>query len=115
MDKPVIAARSPAKVELNAGEEYRWCRCGRSSNQPFCDGSHRGTSFTPLTFTAEENGEAVLCRCKQTGNAPFCDGTQARLPEDAGGAEAPPSPAGESNVAPAAVPTPEEPTVQYIH
>ena len=115
MDEPVIAARSPAKVELNAGEEYRWCRCGRSSNQPFCDGSHRGTSFTPLTFTAEESGEAVLCRCKQTGNAPFCDGTHARLPEDAGGAEAPPSPAGESNVAPAAVPTPEEPTVQYIH
>ena len=115
MDEPVIAARNPAQVELKAGEEYNWCRCGRSSNQPFCDGSHRGTSFTPLTFTAEESGEAVLCRCKQTGNAPFCDGTHARLPEDAESVEAPPSVASGSNVAPAAVPTPEEPTVQYIH
>ncbi|MCI0817523.1 MAG: CDGSH iron-sulfur domain-containing protein, partial [Chloroflexi bacterium] len=48
MDKPVIAARQPSKVDLVAGEEYTWCRCGRSSSQPFCDGSHRGTSFTPL-------------------------------------------------------------------
>ena len=115
MDKPVIAARSPAGVELNAGEEYRWCRCGRSSNQPFCDGSHRGTSFTPLTFTAEESGEVFLCRCKQTGNAPFCDGTHATLPEEAESTEPALSPASESNGAPTAVPTPEEPTVQYIH
>ncbi|MCH8814181.1 MAG: CDGSH iron-sulfur domain-containing protein [Chloroflexi bacterium] len=115
MDKPVIAARNPAKVELNAGEEYNWCRCGRSSNQPFCDGSHRGTSFIPLTFTAEKSGEAVLCQCKHTGNAPFCDGTHAGLPKDADSAEAPPPPAAASNGAPSAVPTPEEPTVQYIH
>ena len=114
MDKPLIAARIPAKVELNAGEEYNWCRCGRSSSQPFCDGSHRATSFTPLTFTAEEGGEAVLCQCKHTGNAPFCDGTHARLPIDDESAEAPPL-ATESNGAPSAVPTPEEPTVQYIH
>ena len=114
MDKPVIAARNPAKVELNAGEEYTWCRCGRSSSQPFCDGSHRGTSFTPLKFTAEESGEVFLCQCKNTVNAPFCDGTHARLSADAESAEAPPPAAG-SNRAPAAVPTPEEPTVQYIH
>ncbi len=115
MDKPVIAARKPQKVDLVAGEEYTWCRCGRSSSQPFCDGSHRGTSFTPLTFTAEESGEVFLCQCKNTGNAPFCDGTHARLPKDAESAEAPPPPAATSNGAPSAVPTAEEPTVQYIH
>jgi len=115
MDKPVIAAHTPAKVDLNAGEEYNWCRCGRSSNQPFCDGSHRGTSFSPLTFTAKESGEAVLCRCKQTGNAPFCDGTHASLPRDAESAEAPPPAVTAPDGAPFAVPTPEEPTVQYIH
>ncbi|MCI0832750.1 MAG: CDGSH iron-sulfur domain-containing protein [Chloroflexi bacterium] len=115
MDKPVIAARQPSKVDLVAGEEYTWCRCGRSSSQPFCDGSHRGTSFTPLKFTAEESGEVFLCQCKNTGNAPFCDGTHARLPEEAESAEAPPQPVTAPNGAPAAVPTPEEPTVQYIH
>ena len=115
MDKPIIAARNPAKVDLNAGEEYHWCRCGRSSSQPFCDGSHRSTSITPLQFTAEKSGEAFLCQCKRTGNAPFCDGTHARLPKDAESAEAPSEPATASNGAPSAVPTPEEPTVQYIH
>ena len=108
MDVPVIAAREPSKVELKKGESYLWCRCGRSKNQPYCDGSHRGTSFTPLSFTAEEDGEAVLCQCKRTGNAPYCDGTHARLDADG---KAPASGDG----SPVAVPTPEEPTVAYIH
>ncbi len=115
MDKPVIAGRKPVEVELEAGETYQWCRCGRSSSQPFCDGSHRGTSFTPLAFTAEESGTANLCMCKHTGNAPYCDGTHTRLPADgASASNASPDPAA-SNKAPPAVPTPEEPTVQAIH
>ena len=113
MDKAVIAARRPAKVELKAGEEYFWCRCGRSANQPYCDGSHAVTSFKPLKFTAEESGEAFLCQCKHTGNAPFCDGTHATLPKE-GEIVAPVSKASPGGP-PKAVPTPEEPTVQYIH
>ena len=53
---PIIAAKSPAKVELEAGKTYLWCRCGRSENQPFCDGSHAGTGITPKSFTADKDG-----------------------------------------------------------
>ena len=82
MEKAVIAARSPIKVALEAGKEYYWCQCGRSKNQPFCDGSHKGTGITPIKFVAEKTTEEYLCRCKQTADAPYCDGTHAKLPED---------------------------------
>jgi len=77
--QPIIAALNPAKVPLEKGKEYYFCSCGRSKNQPFCDGSHAGTGLTPLPFTAERDGDAFLCQCKQTGKAPFCDGTHAKL------------------------------------
>lgn len=75
MVKPVIADNKPKKVELTKGKEYYFCVCGRSNSQPFCDGSHKGTGFSPKAFTAERSGEAYLCACKHTGNAPYCDGT----------------------------------------
>jgi CDGSH-type Zn-finger protein len=105
-DSPVIAGRKPIAVELQEGETYHWCSCGRSDNQPFCDGSHQGTSFTPQAFTAEETGKAFLCVCKHTKNPPYCDGTHAKLPSetlDEGSA------AGESHSKPI------EPYVEYIH
>lgn len=110
-ETPIVAAKSPAKVELTEGESYTWCRCGRSQNQPFCDGSHRGTGITPVSFKAEETGTAFLCRCKATGNAPFCDGTHLKL-EGLEPGDASPPPKGD---APKAEPTPEEPTVARIH
>lgn len=78
--KPVVAFNKPIGVELEAGKKYHFCRCGRSGNQPFCDGSHKGTGFTPLPFTAEADGKSFLCRCKQTGNAPYCDGSHGKVP-----------------------------------
>lgn len=81
MTEPRIAARRPIAVELETGKEYYWCACGRSRNQPFCDGSHAGTDFTPLAFTPQKDGEAWLCRCKHSDNPPYCDGSHARLPD----------------------------------
>ncbi len=112
-DVPIIAAKSPAKVELKAGESYEWCRCGRSKSQPFCDGSHAGTGITPLSFTAEKTEKAVLCRCKATGDAPFCDGTHANLGDKEAGDPVPETE--DEDDAPEASPTPEEPTVARIH
>jgi len=114
-DQPVVAATSPTRVDLEAGTTYRWCRCGRSANQPFCDGSHRGTSITPLAFTPDDDGAATLCRCKGTGNAPYCDGTHARLGDVAVGDPVPDLDGGDDGGAPSATPTPEEPTVAAIH
>ena len=139
--KPVVAADHPIKVELEAGKEYHWCRCGRSKNQPWCDGSHRGTGFTPLAFTAEQSGEDWLCQCKQTHDGPYCDGHHKQVPADKVGHEfvldadtsvarafglkpgaddggdliLHPVPRDDDDKAPEAVPTPEEPTVAFIH
>ncbi|MEZ5080006.1 MAG: glutamate synthase-related protein [Thermoleophilia bacterium] len=125
MAEPIIADNSPATVTLTAGEQYHWCACGRSKNQPFCDGSHAGTGFTPKAFTADEDGEAHLCVCKRTGNAPFCDGSHTRFDaEDVGtdgsGASADTDDRdaddeGDGDGAPAVRATPEEPTVAFIH
>jgi len=82
MTKPVIADRNPIKTELEEGKKYFWCRCGQSKKQPFCDGSHKDTDFTPLAFTAEKSGPAFLCQCKRSAKAPFCDGTHSRLDDE---------------------------------
>jgi CDGSH-type Zn-finger protein len=74
-ETPQVAGRSPKPVELEAGKQYAFCTCGRSEKQPFCDGSHKVTSFRPHVFTAEKTGQAWLCMCKHTKNVPFCDGT----------------------------------------
>lgn len=108
-EKPVVADNKPIKAEVKKGEDYFWCTCGKSSGQPFCDGSHRGTSFKPQKFTAEEDGDAFLCACKQTKNPPYCDGSHKNISKDQV------SKATASSGDSAASSTPEEPHVAYIH
>jgi CDGSH-type Zn-finger protein len=74
-DEAVVAQKGPYQVDLEAGKPYFFCTCGRSKKQPFCDGSHKPTSFQPLRFVAEQSGTFNLCGCKATDDAPFCDGS----------------------------------------
>ncbi len=78
MKLPACPQKAPIKLDLEAGQ-YFWCACGLSQKQPFCDGSHRGTSFRPLPFTLEKPQTVWLCACKATHKAPYCDGTHKTL------------------------------------
>lgn len=78
MEEPKLAQKSPYQAELEAGS-YWWCSCGRSANQPFCDGSHKGSAFTPVKVEIEEAKTVWLCGCKRTDRKPFCDGTHSKI------------------------------------
>lgn len=80
MTDPHIAQRSPYAVEVTEGKNFAWCACGRSKSQPFCDGSHAGTGFTPVIQKAAKTSTVYLCGCKHSNNKPFCDGTHSSLP-----------------------------------
>lgn len=114
MSNPIIASNKPIKVELKKGEEYYFCACGKSQRQPFCDGSHAGTTFKPKSFVAEESGDAYLCQCKHTANVPFCDGSHKQFSVEQVGKEGPGVQIQATNI-PVAAPTKEEPTVAFIH
>ena len=77
-NEPVCAQKAPYGIDLQPGEHY-WCACGRSKNQPLCDGSHKGTDFAPLMFTLPAAKKVYLCGCKRTQNPPCCDGTHKSL------------------------------------
>ncbi len=79
MTDAVIARNQPFDVDVEEGKEYWWCACGRSKSQPFCDGSHKETRFTPVQYVAEATRTVFFCGCKRTGNQPRCDGTHSTL------------------------------------
>lgn len=82
MNNPVIANNKPTKVALEKDKKYYFCACGRSSKQPFCDGSHQGSEFTPQAFVCDESKDYFLCQCKQSANKPYCDGTHKQFDDD---------------------------------
>jgi CDGSH-type Zn-finger protein len=78
-DVRVKAKRGPYRVQLDAGVTYYFCDCGRSKNQPFCDGSHVGTAFDSIPFSVTEAKTYALCGCKYSNKKPFCDGNHNRI------------------------------------
>ena len=79
MSEPEIGGRAPIAVEVEAGKSYWWCACGRSKTQPFCDGSHNVTSFTPIEFKAAKRGKVFFCTRKRSAKKPTCDGSHKKL------------------------------------
>ncbi|ROS00231.1 iron-binding CDGSH zinc finger protein [Sinobacterium caligoides] len=75
MNEPIRASNTPFAVDVEAGKCYFWCACGRSQKQPFCDGSHQGTTFSPLRYDALVSERVFFCGCKQTARPPLCDGS----------------------------------------
>ena len=63
------------RVEVVKDKSYYWCTCGKSSKQPFCDGSHKGSEFTPLAYKARSTKKVFFCTCKATKDQPLCDGS----------------------------------------
>jgi CDGSH-type Zn-finger protein len=79
MSEPHIAQKAPYPVSVVAGKTYYWCSCGQSKNQPLCDGSHKGSEFTPKPYTAEKDGTVYFCGCKHSGQGTLCDGSHSKL------------------------------------
>ena len=79
MNTPVIAQKSPYAVNVEAGKSYAWCACGLSKNQPFCDGSHKGTGCTPKIFKADKAETVYFCGCKHSKASATCDGSHKSL------------------------------------
>ena len=78
MDQPNIPQKSPIMTDVEPGI-YFWCSCGKSGNQPFCDGAHKGTGFAPVMEKVTEAKKVYWCGCKHSANAPFCDGAHKNL------------------------------------
>ena len=78
MNKPKIASKTPAVIEVEPGTYY-WCSCGLSASQPFCDGAHKGTDFTPMEVTVTQKKTLPFCQCKMTDTPPYCDGAHTKL------------------------------------
>jgi CDGSH-type Zn-finger protein len=79
MPEATIAQKSPYAVAVEAGKSYYWCSCGKSATQPFCDGSHKGSGFTPVKFEATESKTVYFCGCKHSANPVLCDGSHHKL------------------------------------
>ena len=70
------ADKKPFKVSVKKYHLYRWCGCGKSHNQPFCDGTHSNFYMKnkvkggPVTYIAPEDRDIWFCNCKQVSSYP---------------------------------------------
>lgn len=79
MAEPQSPQKAPYAMDVEEGKTYYWCACGRSQNQPFCDGSHKDTEFSPVAYTATKSQKVFFCGCKKSAVKPVCDGTHNKL------------------------------------
>jgi CDGSH-type Zn-finger protein len=79
MNNAEVAGKAPQMEKLESGKTYAWCACGKSANQPWCNGAHKGSGLAPSVFKAEETKTAAMCMCKQSKNPPYCDGSHMSL------------------------------------
>ncbi len=68
----------PLIKQLEPGA-YRWCACGKTKQEPFCDDSHGEFDRGPMELKLRERTKIAFCTCRKTRNAPYCDGTHVHL------------------------------------
>lgn len=93
-DGPLIAIGIPRLVDADGTEHelkprMALCRCGQSSNKPFCDGSHNKAGFKSRTdkdpsgkdkvYSYEGNGETVLYNPRICSHAARCIATAGQI------------------------------------
>jgi CDGSH-type Zn-finger protein len=78
MSDPIVFQKSPIVLTAEPGV-YWWCACGGSKTQPFCDGAHKGTGFSPLKTEITEKKTVAWCACRHSKSKPFCDGSHKSL------------------------------------
>jgi CDGSH-type Zn-finger protein len=67
----------PLPVEVESGNVYTWCRCGKSTTHPLCD-KEKGLCEQAVDYKARLNETLYFCSCGRTQNPPFCDGSHAK-------------------------------------
>ncbi len=75
MTAPSSPQNMPYVQKETKGSKRAWCACGKSTNQPFCDGKHKGCGINPVVVTIEKSGSTAWCGCKLTKTPPYCDGS----------------------------------------
>ncbi len=75
----MMAKKAPIPVNVEIGKNYYWCSCGKSTKQPFCDGSHKKINASPIQWTPEKSGTLYFCNCKTSLNPVLCDGSHHNL------------------------------------
>jgi len=78
MNLPKIVQKRPYVIEEKAGKKA-FCSCGLSSKDPYCDGSHKDTEFSPEIVELKENKKVAWCGCKHSSKGAFCDGAHSKL------------------------------------